>query len=114
MAEVPENTLVYLTQPEFGVPPPNPKSCGRKPTRSQVLSADPPLQARQVVQLTETHFHQFQVRSMERGELDDPFAIRRVWTIRAGQVAEEWLVIRHEYGQRYTYALSNAPARYVP
>jgi SRSO17 transposase len=111
MAEVPENTLVYLTRPEFGVPPPkNPKSHRRKPTHPRVLSADPPLQARQVAQLAETHFHRFQVRSMERGELDDPFAMRRVWTIRAGQVAEEWLVIRHEYSQRYTYALSNAPA----
>ena len=36
--------------------------------------------------------------------------MRRVWTIRDGELAEEWLVIRHEYGKRYTYALSNAPA----
>lgn len=109
MAEVPENTLVYLTPPEFGVPPPNPKARGRKPTRPQVLKGTPALQVRQVAQLTDTPFHRFQVRTTERGELDDPFAMRRVWTIRDGQVAEEWLVIRHEYGQRYTYALSNAP-----
>lgn len=50
------------------------------------------------------------VRSSERGELDDPFAMRRVWTVREGELAEEWLVTRHEYGQRYSYALSNAPA----
>jgi len=25
-------------------------------------------------------------------------------------LAEEWLVIRHEYGQRYSYALSNTSA----
>ena len=31
-------------------------------------------------------------------------------TIRDGVLAEEWLVIRHEGGQRYSYALSNAPA----
>lgn len=110
MAEVPENTRVYLTRPEFGVPPPNPKSHRQKPLRPRVLSADPPLPARQVTQLADTHFHRFQVRNTERGELDDPFAMRRVWTIREGQVAEEWLVIRHEDGQRYTYALSNAPA----
>jgi SRSO17 transposase len=110
MAEVPENTLVYLTRPEFGVPPPKPKPCGRKPTRPQVLSAAPPVPAHQVAQRTETPFHRFRVRSTERGELDDPFAMRRVWTIRDDHVAEEWLVIRHEYGQRYTYALSNAPA----
>ena len=110
MAEVPENTLVYLDRPEFGVPPPRPGPRGRKATRPQVLSADPPVPARQVAQRAETHFHRFRVRNTERGELDDPFAMRRVWTIRDGQVAEEWLVIRHEYGQRYTYALSNAPA----
>lgn len=42
---------------------------------------------------------------IERGELEDPFAMRRVWTIRDGQLAEEWLVIRHEGGKRYSYAL---------
>jgi len=110
MAEVPENTLVYLTRPEFGLPPPRLKPRGRKPARPQVLSADPSVPAREVAQRAETPFQQFRVRSTERGDLDDPFAMRRVWTIRAGHVAEEWLVIRHEYGQRYTYALSNAPA----
>ena len=110
MAEVPKSTLVYLTQPEFGVPPPRPEPHGRKATRPRVLSADPPVPAREVAQSAETHFQRFRVRSTERGELDDPFALRRVWTIRDGQVAEEWLVIRHEYSQRYTYALSNAPA----
>jgi len=109
MAEVPENTLVYLSKPDFGVPPPQPDQHGRKPTRPRVLSADQPLEARQVTHLLDTHFQRFRVRSTERGQLDDPFAMRRVWTIRDGELAEEWLVIRHEYGQRYTYALSNAP-----
>ena len=49
------------------------------------------------------------MRDTERGGLDDPFAVRRVWTIRDGAVAEEWLVIRHEERTRYSYALSNAP-----
>ena len=110
MAEVPENTLVYLSQPDFAVPPPQPNQGGQKPTRPQILSTDQPLEARQVAQLPETHFQRFQVRHTERGELDDPFAMRRVWTIRDGALAQEWLVIRHEYGQRYSYALSNAPA----
>jgi SRSO17 transposase len=110
MAEVPKNSLVYLAQPDFGVPVPRPGQSGRAPTRQQVLSADRPVQVCQVAQLAETHWQRFRVRSIERGELDDPFAMRRVWTVRHGQLAEEWLVIRHEYGQRYTYALSNAPA----
>jgi SRSO17 transposase len=113
MAEVPENSMVYLTQPDFGVPPPRPGQPGRPPTRPQVLSVDQPdqpMEVRQVAQLTGTHFQRFRVRSTERGELDDPFAMRRVWTVRYSQLAEEWLVIRHEYDRRYTYALSNAPA----
>lgn len=110
MAEVPENTQVYLSKPDFGVPPPRSNQRGRKPTRPQVLSADKPVEVRQVAQRPESHFQRFRVRYTERGELDDPFAMRRVWTIRDGELAEEWLVVRHEYGQRYTYALSNASA----
>jgi SRSO17 transposase len=119
MAEVPANTQVYLTRPDFGVPPPQPSQRGRRATRPRVLSADEPVEIRQVAQRSDTHFQRCRVRSTERGELDDPFALRRVWTIRAGALAEEWLVtrapharagVRHEYGQRYTYALSNAPA----
>ena len=110
MAEVPENTQVYLTKPDFGVPLPQPHQRGQKPTRPRILSADKPVAARQLAQHSETHFQRFRVRSTERGELDDPFAMRRVWTVRDGQLAEEWLVMRHEYTQRYTYALSNAAA----
>ena len=114
MAEVPEDTQVYLTKPDWGVPAPTPGQVGRWPTRSQVLSADQPLEARQVISLPDTHFQRFVVRSTERGELDDPFAMRRIWTMRAGELAEEWLVIRYESEQRYTYALSNAPAKTPP
>jgi len=110
MAEVPEDTRVYLTKPDFGVPPAQPDRRGRQPTRPQVLSADQPVEVRQVAQRPGTLFRRFRVRNTERGKLDDPFAMRRVWTIRDGELAEEWLVIRHEYGQRYAYALSNASA----
>ena len=40
--------------------------------------------------------------------------MRRIWIIREDELAEEWLVIRHENDQRYTYALSNAPADATP
>lgn len=110
MAEVPESTQVYLTKPEFGIPPAQPGHRGRQATRPKVLSADNPVEVRQIVNRADTRFQRVRVRSTERGELDDPFAMRRVWTIRDGELAEEWLVIRHEYGQRYSYALSNAPA----
>jgi SRSO17 transposase len=110
MAEVPENTQVYLSKPEYGVPSACPDRPGRQATRPKVLSADKPVEVRQVVNLADTLFQRVRVRSTERGELDDPFAMRRVWTIREGELAEEWLVIRDEDGQRYSYALSNAPA----
>ena len=110
MAEIPEDTLVYLTKPDFGLPPAEPEKPGHPISRPQVLSDEPPVEVRQVVSHPDTRFRRFQVRTTERGILDDPFAMRRVWTIRDNELAEEWLVIRHEYGKRYTYALSNAPA----
>ena len=110
MAEIPEDTQVYLTKPDFGLPPSEPDKPGRPFTRPQALNDEKPLEVRQIVAHPDTHFQRFQVRSTERGILDDPFAMRRVWTIRDDELAEEWLVIRHEYGKRYTYALSNAPA----
>ena len=110
MADVPANTQVYLTKPDFGVPPPQPGRGGRRPTRPRVLNEVKPVEVRQVAQRTDTIFRRFRVRHTERGELEDPFAMRRVWTIRDGKLAEEWLVIRREGDQRYSYALSNAPA----
>jgi SRSO17 transposase len=110
MADVPEDTQVYLSWPDFGVPLPRPGQRGPRPTRPRVLNEVKPIEVRQVVQRSDTPFRRFRVRSTERGELDDPFAMRRVWTIRDGMLAEEWLVIRHEGSYRYSYALSNAPA----
>lgn len=53
------------------------------------------------------------MRATERGEVDDAFAMTRVWSLRDGQVAEEWVVIRQE-GAKRTYALSNAPPETSP
>jgi SRSO17 transposase len=111
MAEIPANTQVYLQKPEWGVPPAQPDHQGRPPTRPQVLSADPPVEVRQLIAHPDTHFRPIRVRPTERGELVDPFAMRRIWTIREDELTEEWLVIRHEDGQRYSYALSNASAQ---
>jgi SRSO17 transposase len=114
MAEVPENTQVYLTKPDVGVPPPTPGQVGRFPTRSKVLNGEQPVEVRQLITSPQTHFQRYPVRHTERGLLNDRFSMRRIWTIREGELAEEWLVIRHENDQRYTYALSNAPADTPP
>ena len=83
---------------------------GEFSTRPKVLSEDQPVEVRQLITYPDTHFQRFPVRNTERGVLDDRFAMRRIWTIRDDELAEEWLVIRHENDERYTYALSNAPA----
>ena len=75
-----------------------------------MLSPEQPVEVRQLVRAGRLSFQRIPVRHTERGVLDDPFALRRVWTLRDGVLAEEWLVIRHENERRYTYALSNAAA----
>jgi len=108
LADVPADTQVYLRHPVLGVPVP--RGCrGRPPTQLRVLNGDPPVDLRQVVGRADTRFRRFQVRDTERGVLDDAFAVRRVWTLHAGEVVAEWLVMRQEGGD-VTYAVSNAPA----
>lgn len=102
MADVPENTLVYLQRPD---PTDNDTAASGQDTEAQR-----PVEVRCLVTHPDTHFTDIFVRNTERGELCDPFAIRRVWTKHAGVVSEEWLVIRHENRQKYSYALCNAPA----
>lgn len=113
MADVPEDTPVYLTPPAFGVPAPPPRQ-GRRPIHARVLDATPPVEVRHLPSRPDTTFQPVHVRSTERGTLTDPFAWRRVWTVRDGALVEEWLIIRHEESQRYRYALSNAPVDTPP
>lgn len=109
MAEVPENTQVYLRQPELRpLPPPEGDPPVERLLRPQDVTAPPAIAVRQLLTAAETCFRRIQVRRTERGDLQDPFAMRRVWTLRNGELAEEWLVIRQEDDQRYSYALSNA------
>ena len=100
MADVPENTQVYLKHP--------PPDVAGGSTRD--ADENDPVEVRHIATSSDTHFTDIFVRNTERGELCDPFAMRRVWTVHAETVTEEWLVIRHENRQRYSYALCNAPA----
>lgn len=108
MADVPCDTQVYLRKPQVGVPARRSRS-GRAPTRPQGLSADPPVEVRSLVHAPETRWQRLRIRNTERGELCDEFAARRVWTVYEGRAVPEWVVMRHERGGKYTYALSNAP-----
>jgi len=110
MAEVPSDTQVYLQKPDFGIPAHERGQAGRFHTRPKVLSEAQPVEVRQLIGSAELQFQRYPVRPTERGILKDPFAMRRIWTVQGEELAEEWLVIRHEDEQRYTYALSNASA----
>jgi len=108
LADVPADTTVYLRQPILGLPVARGRK-GRPPTQLRVLNGVTPVEVREVVGRADTPLHRLQVRDTERGVLDDRFAVREVWTLHAGEVVAEWLVIREEGGQP-TFALSNAPA----
>jgi SRSO17 transposase len=111
MADVPRTTQVYLEKPILGVPERPPGRRGPKPTRLRVLNGVQSLKAYQIARCADTTWTRVPVRTIERGELNDPFTAQRVWTLREGQPepVEEWLVIRHEAKNRYNYSLSNAP-----
>jgi len=108
LADVPVDTQVYLRQPSLGLPVARGRK-GRPPTQLRVLNGVTPVEVREVVGRADTTWCRLQVRDTERGVLDDRFAVREVWTVHAGEVSTEWLVMREEGGQP-TYALSNAPA----
>jgi SRSO17 transposase len=113
MADVPVNTQVYLTPPSVGVPAVEPGRKGRPPGLKRVLSDDKPVTVREVYALEDTPRQRVRVRSTERGEIDDEFAVRRVWTDRdepGVPVSEEWMVIRREGDGKLNCSLSNAPA----
>lgn|GEM_PF-242189 len=112
MADIPCFTQVYLEKPMLGVPEPQPGHRGPQPTRIRVLNGVGPYPVHRVAQRGDTAWSRVRVRPVERGELNDPFAVRRVWTLRDGKTepVEEWLVIRREASNRYNYSLSNAPA----
>jgi SRSO17 transposase len=112
MADVPRTTCVYLKKPVLGIPAPKTGQRGRKPTRLRVINGVKPFKVHQVARRADTTWQHIRVRPIERGELNDPFAVRRIWTLREGETkpVEEWLVVRRETTNRYNYSLSNAPA----
>src|SRR6266567_2083530 len=108
-AQVPADTLVYLSEPRVGLPPKRGKR-GRPRTRLQVLSSQRPQEVRALAQHPQTVWEQIEVRHTERGRLIADFAVRRVWTVAAGQRPRaEWLVIRRNSDGDCSYTLLNAP-----
>src|SRR5499427_4100148 len=107
-AQVPADTAVYLSEPRVGLPPKRGKR-GRPRTRRRVLSGQRPQEVRAVAQHPQTVWQRVQVRLTERGWLTTDFAVRRVWTVAAGQRPRaEWLVMRRNSEGDGSYTLRNA------
>jgi len=108
-AQVPGDTHVYLSEPRVGIPSKRGQR-GRPRTRLQVLSGQQPQEVRALAQHPQTVWERVQVRLTERGWLTADFAVRRVWTVAAGQrPRSEWLVMRRNSDGDCSYTLLNAP-----
>jgi len=110
MADVPEDTRVYLEKPILGVPKTPPGRQGRPFCRARVLNKVKPVEVRKLVSHLKTVWHLVSVRHTERGPLTYRCTARRVWTVtKTGKVLEEWLFIRQEDDGTFSFSLSNAP-----
>ena len=108
-AQVPGDTRVYLSEPCVGIPLKRGKR-GRPRTRLRVLRGQEPHEVRALAQHPQTTWQQVAVRHTERGRLTADFAVKRVWTVAAGQKPRaEWLVIRRNSDGDGSYTLLNAP-----
>src|SRR5499425_116074 len=108
-AQVPADTAVYLSEPRVGLPPKRGKR-GRPRTRLRVLSGQRPQEGRAVAQHPQTVWQRVQGRLTERGWLPTDCAVRRVWTVAAGQRPRAaWLVMRRKSEGDGSSTLLNAP-----
>lgn len=108
-AQVPADTLVYLSEPRVGLPPKRGKR-GRPRTRLRVLSGQRPHEVRALAQHPQTAWQRVQVRLTERGWLTADFVVRCVWTVAEGQRPRaEWLVMRRNSDGDCSDTLLKAP-----
>ncbi len=105
VADVPADTQVYLSQPEYGVPT---SQRGCKPfTKPRVLAPAKAVEVRSLIKRLQ--FKRIRVRAVERGYLEDEFATLRIWTATDKyEPQEEVLLVRRDSRGRLYYALSNA------
>jgi hypothetical protein len=112
MGDIPADYHVYLDLPVVGIPDPPQGKKGRPFSQWQVLNEVKPVEGRSLVSQPETVFQSVDIRPTERGWLSYPCFARQVWTItQSGQIRAEWLFIRQEPDQTYSYSLSNASGK---
>ncbi|KJU84413.1 transposase family protein [Candidatus Magnetobacterium bavaricum] len=108
MAEIPCDTNIYLSEPQLGVPEIVQGKRGRHPKRIKVLSGQQPIKVRDLLKSGDLKWHRIRVRNSERGEINDAFAMQRVWLRYEDKAVQEWLIIRKESAKKHSYALCNA------
>ena len=111
-AFVPLNQHIYLHQPRIGIPEKAPGKKGKPYIRERVLNGELSIPVSAIASDPKTKWQVIRVRQNERRVLEDRFTAQRVWTWQAGQTSprQEWLIVRIDQNNEYTYALSNAPA----
>lgn len=111
MADIPSDTLVYLEKPVVGVPDTPPGKKGPPFTQPRVLNDIQPVEVSALANHPDFELQPVTIRYAERGLLTYDCAARRVWTLTpALDVREEWLFIRREPDDTFSFSLSNAPA----
>lgn len=111
MADIPSDTLVYLEKPVVGVPDTPPGKKGPPFTQPRVLNDSQPVEVSVLANHPDFELQPVTIRYAERGLLTYDCAARRVWTLTpALAVRQEWLFIRREPDDTFSFSLSNAPA----
>lgn len=100
--DVPENTTVYLEKPTITY---QLKKNG-EPSKKIVVTGEK-IEVRQLLDHPKLESEKLRIRSTQRGYLEAIFSRLPVWTVKDGQIMEEWLLIRQN-DKKKTYVLSNA------
>ena len=111
MADIPADTRVFVNKPTVGIPPTPSGKKGRPFSRLRVLTKRKPKEVRSLTCHPKMAWQTVEVRQTERGLLTYPCAALQVWTITPqGKVRQEWLFLRREPDDTFSFSLSNAPA----
>ena len=108
MADIPEDTRIYLTYPDIGVPQ-RKGNRGRHPSNPRVLHGEA-IEVKNLMK--DVPLQLLKVRDTQRGELWIRFAALRVFRIEADLPVPKpvWLLIRQEPDASQTkFSFSNAP-----
>ena len=111
-AEVPKDTNLWLQRPQTAIPA-RKSSCGRKPTKLNLVKGEPPAQsvAEIAANLPAAEWSRHTIKEGSKGPIVADFACLRVVAVRGGLPGPEaWLVIRRNIVDgELQFFLSNAP-----